>query len=164
MVWTSPALIEGGDGGLGCTMTMYREGRCGTAVSSILDFSWGRCELPLALFAVGVVLAVAGVYVGNIMSNARIASYLTGGSWDIELAALVTGASNPWHELQLIWDIGSYFVFDVLIPGMSWWQQLLAGAEEVVDWTPPGLAVHLTLAIISVGTGIAGLAAEGCIP
>lgn len=163
--------VDWADGPVGCTMAMEQSGQCGplggqagSSPHSSEGFSWDRCGLPIALFAVGIVLAVAGLYVGDVMSKMRLAEHLTGGSWDNDLAALVVGSSNLWDKLQLIWDIGSYLIFDVLIPAMSWWQQVLAVGEEFAEWTPPGLAVHLPLAFMSIGMGVAGLVTEDCIP
>lgn len=86
------------------------------------------------------------------------------GSWEGDLTALATGSTNIWGTVQLIWDIGTYLIFDVIIPALSWWQQALAVGEELAEWTPPGISVHLPLALVSIGVGAAGLFADSCVP
>ncbi len=128
-----------------------------------MTFSWGRCAVPIAIFVVGLVLALAGLYFGDIMGETQLAAKITSGSWENDLLGIVTGG-DIWGKVGLIFDVGSFLIFDVIIPGLSWYEQIVALGLEAAQWTPPGLAIHLGIAAVSAVIGMAGLVAEDCVP
>jgi RHS repeat-associated protein len=125
-------------------------------------YNWQKCAGPLTLWVAGIVLAIAGLYYGDLAKLQLVAYRLTGISWNYDLLSILTSHGDLWSVLQIVFDIGSFIIFDVLIPGMAWWEQALTIGVEAAEWTPPGIAIHIPLAIASAVIGYIGLQSEGC--
>ena len=175
-------LIEGGDGGQGCTMTLYLADRCASIWASIggggrgiggggpgyssQGFSWNRCSVPIALFLVGILLGAMGLdldlFPEGTVALARVLA--TADSFIVDAMGILNNPGDPGSWITALFDMGWWLWWHALVPLLAWWVLGLASFEVALHFTPPGIAITLLGLALGAVLGFVDLATQGCWP
>lgn len=172
---------EGGDIGVGCNEEALLTRDCevgGGGISGGSRFSLDRCAPDLAVFALTTVAGLVGVYIpeGDMAYAVPRALQLLDEfgpdvitlRGDLGTFSRTSGSnlgSVVVSVIQLLWDMGVELVKDIFqVLGKDIFAAIAAGLGLGSDLIPG--VVEAKLALWGVGSliGVAGLAADGCLP
>ena len=147
------ALIEGGNGGQGCSMTLLLQGYCaqGTAVTIDPSKAWG-CTESILMFVGSLALGFLGIYLD--LNALKGGAYLLAGNEEQDVTAFLGG--DILALLNIFIDLGSYFL-------MQWtrtasiWDLLWTGSEDALKLTPVGIGVEAGFLIATTIFDLPGL-------